>query len=129
MGLYKMIFYAVLSKFSFGKWNHITPDEKWLGMWLLFQVAHCRSKVPNRYTIQIFWEQCLNGATQRTIEMSLNGLTVKLRENRIPGILQKWKQLHTKQVLGKWMDFVPRGYNFCDFNINASIWEMVNKFS
>ena len=43
---------------------------------------------------------CLNGITQRTIEMNLNGVIVKLLENRIPTTSQKLEHLYMKHVLG-----------------------------
>ena len=46
--------------------------------------TNVKNKDLNRYTIEIFLEQCLNSVTQRTIEISLNGATVKLWENIIP---------------------------------------------
>ena len=66
-------------------------------------------RVPNHYhSIQYKGPTCiqfnsmsLNGATQRTIELSLNGVTIKLWENGIFSISQfKFQQLHIKQVLG-----------------------------
>ena len=39
--------------------------------------AKVKNKDPNRNTIQIFIEQCLNDVIQRITEMNLNGVAVK----------------------------------------------------
>ena len=85
-----------------------------------------KSKVPNHYAIQIFLEQCLNGATQRTMEINLNGVTVNLLENRIPEILQKLK--HFIHKTGTWKEWIfPQRLWF--FNTNASTWKIILFFS